>query len=49
MIERLLAVWVADPNLLKVEHSGPYKADETLGSLEDFDPEKWGLPPYTKN
>ncbi|OCB88408.1 HAD-like protein [Sanghuangporus baumii] len=42
-------VWVPDPNLLEVEYSGLHRADEVLRSLEDFDPEKWGLPPYTKN
>ncbi|EJD02672.1 HAD-like protein [Fomitiporia mediterranea MF3/22] len=40
------AVWVADSSLLEVEYSGIYKADEILHSLEEFDPAKWGLPPY---
>jgi len=40
-------VWVPDTNLLGVEYSGVYKADETLRSLEEFVPENWGLPPYT--
>jgi len=39
-------VWVPDANLLNVEHSDLYQADEILRSLEDFVPEKWGLPPY---
>ncbi|KAH8118954.1 HAD-like protein [Phellopilus nigrolimitatus] len=38
--------WVPDSNLLDVEYSGIYKADEILRSLEDFEPVKWGLPPY---
>lgn len=41
-----LVVWVPDANLLGVEYSGAYKADETLRSIEDFVPEHWGLPPY---
>jgi len=39
-------VWVPDANLLDVEYSGLYRADETIKSVEDFVPEKWGLPPY---
>jgi len=39
-------VWVPDTGLLEVEYSGPHKADVTLRSLEEFVPEKWGLPPY---
>ncbi|KLO20488.1 HAD-like protein [Schizopora paradoxa] len=39
-------VWVPDAGLLEVEYPGPHKADETIRSLEDFVPEKWGLPPY---
>ena len=39
-------VWVPDANLLDVEYSGEEKADQTLGSIVDFVPEEWGLPPY---
>ncbi|KAI5118887.1 hypothetical protein M0805_003562 [Coniferiporia weirii] len=39
-------VWVPDANLLEVGPSAVYTADETLRSLEDFDPEAWGLPPF---
>ncbi|TDL27704.1 HAD-like protein [Rickenella mellea] len=38
-------VWVPDPNLLDVEYTGP-RPDETLNSLCEFLPEKYGLPPY---
>lgn len=41
-----IVVWVPDPNLLGVEYSGEEKADLTLGSMADFVPEDWGLPPY---
>ncbi|KAK0213176.1 HAD-like domain-containing protein [Desarmillaria ectypa] len=41
-------VWVQDSNLLGVEYSGDEKADVTLRSIQDFIPEKWGLPPYDK-
>lgn len=43
----ILAVWVADENLLKVGQPTTHKADEVLTSLEDFDPAKWGLPPFS--
>ncbi|KAG6375506.1 HAD-like protein [Boletus reticuloceps] len=39
-------VWVPDPNLLAMEYSGKHTPDETLRSIEEFRPEKWGLPPY---
>lgn len=39
-------VWVPDPNLLKLETQGLAAPDQVLGSLEDFVPEEWGLPPY---
>ncbi|KAJ7091993.1 HAD-like domain-containing protein [Mycena belliarum] len=39
-------VWVPDVKLLDVEYSGDEQADQILKSLEDFEPEKWGLPPY---
>ncbi|TDL26175.1 HAD-like protein [Rickenella mellea] len=38
-------VWVPDSNLLDVEYAGP-RPDETLNSLCEFSPEKYGLPPY---
>ena len=41
-----LVVWVPDPNLLKLETQGLAAPDQVLGSLEDFVPEEWGLPPY---
>jgi HAD superfamily hydrolase (TIGR01509 family) len=36
-------VAVPDPNM--ADHPFP-EADEILASLEDFDPAKWGLPPF---
>ncbi|KAF8197883.1 HAD-like domain-containing protein [Pholiota molesta] len=39
-------VWIPDPNLLKLQHDAEEKADRIFGSLEDFVPEEWGLPPY---
>ncbi|KAG7446618.1 HAD-like protein [Guyanagaster necrorhizus] len=39
-------VWVPDSNLLGVKYTGEEKADVTLRSIEDFIPEKWGLPLY---
>ncbi|PBK95499.1 HAD-like protein [Armillaria gallica] len=41
-------VWVPDSNLLGVEYTADEKADTTLSSIDDFLPEKWGLPPYDK-
>lgn len=39
-------VWVPDPNLLKLNHQTEEIPDQILSSLEDFNPEEWGLPPY---
>ncbi|KAK1228703.1 hypothetical protein PQX77_008197 [Marasmius sp. AFHP31] len=39
-------IWVPDSRLLDVKYDGSERPDETLKSLEDFVPEKWGLPPY---
>ncbi|KAF9270094.1 HAD-like protein [Marasmius fiardii PR-910] len=39
-------IWVPDSQLLNVVYDGTEHPDETLKSLEDFVPEKWGLPPY---
>jgi pseudouridine-5'-monophosphatase len=39
-------VWVPDENLKQLKYDGIEKADQTLGSLEEFVPEQWGLPPY---
>jgi pseudouridine-5'-monophosphatase len=39
-------VWVPDANILDVTYSGVEKPDQTLKSMEDFVPERWGLPPY---
>lgn len=41
-----IVVWVPDAQLLGVEYAGEERADQTLKSLEEFVPEKWGLPPY---
>ncbi|KAH7339796.1 HAD-like domain-containing protein [Rhizoctonia solani] len=41
-------VWIPDPNLAALTTAKDIGADETLGSLEDFVPESWGLPPYPK-
>jgi len=43
------AVWVADDNLLKLGTPVGFEAEEVLKSLEDFDPAKWGLPPFPDN
>ena len=43
----VIVVWVPDPNLLKLDLSNmEEKPDQILGSLENFVPEEWGLPPY---
>lgn len=39
-------VWVAVPELRALEAGGDTTADQVLGSLEEFRPEEWGLPPY---
>ncbi|CAA7408188.1 unnamed protein product [Spirodela intermedia] len=39
----MLAVMVPDPRLDASYHEG---ADQVLGSLSDFDPAVWGLPPF---
>jgi len=44
-----LVVWVPDQNVLKSAQSVNETADAVLGSLEDFKPEDWGLPPYPNN
>jgi pseudouridine-5'-monophosphatase len=38
-----VVIWVPDANLLDVDCDG---ADQLLKSIEEFEPEKWGLPPY---
>jgi pseudouridine-5'-monophosphatase len=45
----VLVVWIPDPNLAALTTADELGADETLGSLEEFVPESWGLPPYPKN
>ncbi|KAF9478786.1 HAD-like protein [Pholiota conissans] len=42
----MTVVWVPDPNLLKVGYNAEEKPDRIFGSLEDFVPEEWGLPPF---
>ncbi|KAF8608994.1 HAD-like protein [Ceratobasidium sp. AG-I] len=39
-------VWVPDPKLPQLRNAEELEVDETLASLEDFNPESWGLPPY---
>ncbi|WFD49244.1 pseudouridine 5'-phosphatase [Malassezia furfur] len=40
-------VWVPDPNLRKVTEHGPdVGAHQQIDSLEAFQPELWGLPPF---
>ncbi|KAL0571728.1 hypothetical protein V5O48_010236 [Marasmius crinis-equi] len=39
-------VWIPDSQLLGVPYDGTERPDETLKSMEEFVPEKWGLPPY---
>ncbi|KAF9553395.1 HAD-like protein [Agrocybe pediades] len=40
-------VWVPEPHVLALDRSGiEEKPDLILGSLEEFVPEEWGLPPY---
>ncbi|KAI6002822.1 HAD-like domain-containing protein [Pisolithus albus] len=43
------AIWVPDAKLLSVEYSGAYTPDQMLTSIEEFQPEEWGLPPYPEN
>jgi len=38
-------VWVPDKQLLAVGQQDPPSVDEMLVSLQDFVPERWGLPP----
>lgn len=45
----MLVVWVPDPNLAALTTGEELGADETLGSLEEFIPERWGLPAYPKD
>ncbi|KAG2746187.1 HAD-like protein [Suillus brevipes Sb2] len=42
----MAVVWVPDERLLDVASASPYVPDETITSIEQFKPEKWGLPPY---
>lgn len=44
-------VWIPDANLVALTESSTTSStieqpEQTLRSLEDFDPEEWGLPPY---
>jgi len=42
-------VWIPDPNLLAIQTKQGIAfpvVDETIMSMEEFVPEKWGLPPY---
>jgi len=42
-------VWVPDERLVAVgTRPSDLNPTDTLASLEDFVPEKWGLPPYPK-
>lgn len=40
---KMRVVWIPDCNL---PQNGDVTADEVLGSMQDFDPSRWGLPPY---
>jgi pseudouridine-5'-monophosphatase len=40
-------VWVPDPELRAVCSDEEVGATQTLGSLEHFDPQQWGLPAYS--
>ncbi|CAG8569754.1 1073_t:CDS:2 [Acaulospora morrowiae] len=39
-------VWVPDPNVAAL-HPGDNGADDVISSLENFDPAKFGLPPFS--
>lgn len=41
-------VWVPDTKVVKLEDGEALHPGEILSSLDDFIPEKWGLPPYPK-
>jgi hypothetical protein len=40
----LPVVWVPHPDLRKLYHDETFGSAEILDSLEDFEPESWGLP-----
>jgi len=43
------AIWIPDPNLLALRREEGFIAPaETLTSMVDFDPSKYGLPPWDK-
>lgn len=42
----MLVIWIPDPRLRELAPEEDLGADAILGSLEDFKPEEWGLPPY---
>lgn len=46
LINLVSVVWVPDVRLTTLEGGNNLSVHETLVSLEDFVPEKWGLPPY---
>ncbi|KAF8575092.1 HAD-like protein [Ramaria rubella] len=41
-------VWVPDVRLTALEEGQGLEVQQTLTSLEEFEPERWGLPPYPK-
>ncbi|KAF8331394.1 HAD-like domain-containing protein [Cantharellus anzutake] len=44
---KMRAIWIPDPNLLALPREEEFvEPTETLTSMEDFDPSKYGLPPW---
>jgi len=41
-----IVVWIPDPKLRELAPGDDMGADQILKSLEDFQPEAWGLPSY---
>jgi pseudouridine 5'-phosphatase len=44
--DSISVIWVPDVKLMTLKDGGDLSVQETLVSLEDFVPERWGLPPY---
>lgn len=45
--DHFAAIWVPDLKVVKLEEGKALRPGEILSSLKDFEPEHWGLPPYS--